>query len=104
VFYWPDARHALIDATVEPQHLSRLPTLPQNPSSSAVVAEARRRVVEICAAFGCGHFQIGRAYPYRQSRDEAAWSLVEAVKAALDPADALNPGGLGLSAAANKPA
>jgi FAD/FMN-containing dehydrogenase len=104
VFYWPDARHALIDATVEPQHLSRLPTLPQNPSASAVVAEARRRVVEICAAFGCGHFQIGRAYPYRQSRDEAAWSLIEAVKAALDPSAALNPGGLGLSPAPTKPA
>jgi FAD/FMN-containing dehydrogenase len=98
VFYWPDARHALIDATVETQHLSRLPTLPQNPAASALVAQARRRVIEICVAFGCGHFQIGRAYPYRESRDAAAWSLVEAVKAALDPADALNPGGLGLSA------
>jgi FAD/FMN-containing dehydrogenase len=99
VFYWPEARHALIDATVEPQHLARLPTLPENPAATALVAQARRRVIEICSAFGCGHFQIGRAYPYRESRDEAAWSLVEAVKAALDPTGALNPGGLGLSAA-----
>jgi FAD/FMN-containing dehydrogenase len=104
VFYWPDARHALIDATVEAQHLSRLPTLPSNPAAFALVAEARRRVIEICTAFGCGHFQIGRAYPYRASRDEAAWSLIEAVKASLDPAGALNPGGLGLSAAPTGPA
>jgi FAD/FMN-containing dehydrogenase len=104
VFYWPEARHALIEATVEPQHLARLPTLAANPGASAVVAKARQRVVEICAAFGCGHFQIGRAYPYRESRDEAAWSLVEAVKAALDPAGALNPGGLGLSATPTRPA
>jgi FAD/FMN-containing dehydrogenase len=104
VFYWPDARHALIDATVEPQHLSRLPTLPKNPAAAALVTQARRRVIEICSAFGCGHFQIGRAYPYRESRDEAAWSLVEAVKAALDPDYALNPGGLGLSAGPTGPA
>jgi FAD/FMN-containing dehydrogenase len=98
VFYWPDARHALIDATVEPQHLSRLPTLAPNPAALDLVVEARRRVIEICTDFGCGHFQIGRAYPYRQSRDAAAWSLIEAVKASLDPAQSLNPGGLGLTA------
>jgi FAD/FMN-containing dehydrogenase len=97
VFYWPDARHALIDATVEPQHLARLPTLAPNPAAFELVAEARRRVIEICTAFGCGHFQIGRAYPYRQSRDAAAWSLIEAVKASLDPAHSLNPGALGLA-------
>jgi FAD/FMN-containing dehydrogenase len=97
VFYWPEARHALIDATVEPQHLARLPTLAPNAAATAVVAQARRRVIEICSAFGCGHFQIGRTYPYRDSRDEAAWSLIEAVKAALDPTATLNPGGLGLS-------
>jgi len=104
VFYWPEARHALIDAAVEPQHLARLPTLPENPAATALVAEARRRVIEICSAFGCGHFQIGRAYPYRESRDEAAWSLIEAVKATLDPAGALNPGGLGLTATPTRPA
>jgi FAD/FMN-containing dehydrogenase len=104
VFYWPDSRHALIDSTVEAQHLSRLPTLPPNPEAFAVVADARRRVIEICTAFGCGHFQIGRAYPYRESRDAAAWSLIETVKAALDPTGALNPGGLGLSAPPTGPA
>ncbi len=104
VFYWPEARHALIDATVEPQHLARLPTLSENPAATAVVAEARRRVIEICSAFGCGHFQIGRSYPYRESRDEAAWSLIEAVKTTLDPARALNPGGLGLTATSTRPA
>ena len=72
VFYWPESRNALISASVEPQHLARLPTLPDNPGATAVVAEARRRVIDICARLGCGHFQIGRSYPYRQSRDEAS--------------------------------
>jgi FAD/FMN-containing dehydrogenase len=97
VFYWPEVRQALIDSSVEPQHLAKLPKLPPNPQATAVVVEARRRVIEICASLGCGHFQIGRSYPYRQSRDEASWALLETVKAALDAGGALNPDGLGLS-------
>ncbi len=98
VFYWPEARHALIEATVEPQHLSKLPVQPPNPAATAVVEHARARVIEICARLGCGHFQIGRCYPYRASRDPASWALVETLKQALDPGRVLNPGGLGLDA------
>jgi FAD/FMN-containing dehydrogenase len=97
VFYWPEVRQALIDRSVEPQHLAKLPKSPPNPQATALVAEARRRVIEICAGLGCGHFQIGRSYPYRASRDEASWALIETVKAALDPGGALNPDALGLS-------
>jgi FAD/FMN-containing dehydrogenase len=60
------------------------------------VSEARKRVIDICLRLGCGHFQIGRSYPYHESRDEASWALLETVKAALDPTGALNPGALGL--------
>jgi FAD/FMN-containing dehydrogenase len=96
VFYWPESRHPLIDQTVGPEHLSRLPVLADNPDATAVVVEARQRVIDICAEMGCGHFQIGRSYPYRQSRDPASWALIETLKRALDPDGALNPGGLGL--------
>jgi FAD/FMN-containing dehydrogenase len=103
VFYWPEARHPLIDATVEPQHLAKLPVLPPNPEATAVVAEARRRVIEICAELGCGHFQIGRSYPYLESRDAPSRALLETVKDALDPTGALNPGGLGLTGSGADP-
>jgi len=103
VFYWPESRGALISQSVEPQHLARLPAPPDNPQATAVVADARRRVIEICARLGCGHFQIGRSYPYRASRDDAAWALVETIKTALDPTGALNPGGLGLAAPGKRP-
>jgi hypothetical protein len=96
VFYWPEARNPLIEATIEPQHLARLPSLDPNPAATAVVAEARRRVVDICVQLGCGHFQIGRSYPYLASRDEASTQLLQTLKATLDPTGALNPGGLGL--------
>jgi FAD/FMN-containing dehydrogenase len=97
VFYWPEVRQALIDGSVEPQHLAKLPTSPPHPEATALVATARKGVIDICAQLGCGHFQVGRSYPYRQSRDEASWALIEAVKATLDPEGALNPDGLGLS-------
>ena len=100
VFYWPEARHALIEATMEPQHLARLPNLPDNPEATAVVTEARRGVIDICTRMGCGHFQIGRSYAYLATRDEASLKLIDALKSTLDPTGALNPGGLGLNAAA----
>jgi FAD/FMN-containing dehydrogenase len=103
VFYWPESRHALIDATVESEHLARLPVLPDNPEATALVAEARRQVIEICTRLGCGHFQIGRAYPYKASRDDASWSLLKTLKTTLDPKGALNPGGLGFVTGRTEP-
>jgi FAD/FMN-containing dehydrogenase len=60
-------------------------------------------VIEICAEFGCGHFQIGRSYPYLESRDAPSRALLETVKDALDPTGALNPGGLGLTGSGADP-
>jgi D-lactate dehydrogenase (cytochrome) len=97
LFYWPEARFAIHEVAIEPSHLAKLPTLPPNPEATAVVAVARKRLIETFARFGCGHFQIGRAYPYRQSRDQASWRLIEALKAAVDPPGAFNPGVLGLT-------
>jgi len=96
VFYWPDARGAVHAAAIEPEHMARLPPLVANPAALAVVVKARARVIAVYERFGCGHFQIGRTYPYRASRDAASWSLLEALKRELDPACALNPGVLGL--------
>jgi FAD/FMN-containing dehydrogenase len=96
VFYWPEARHAVIEAAMEPQHLARLPVLAANAQATATVAQARRGVIDICARFGCAHFQIGRSYPYFESRDETSRALLAAIKAVVDPAGAMNPAGLGM--------
>jgi hypothetical protein len=98
VFYWPEASLPIHAEAMEPAHMARLPIQPPNPAATALVAEARRQVLDVFTRFGCAHFQIGRTYPYRQSKDAASWGLIEDIKAYLDPTGALNPGVLGLNA------
>lgn len=96
--YWPGARQSIHEKTVEPAHLAKLPALPDNEAAAALIAELRRRIIAVFQAHDAGHFQIGRSYPYKTSRDPAAWSLLETIKAKLDPHGRLNPGVLGLGA------
>lgn len=96
VFFWPEAREALHEATVEPGILARLPVHEPNPSVTALVARARRAVVSALQPFGAAHFQVGRAYPLSEDADPAAFALLRAIKASVDPRHRLNPGVLGL--------
>ena len=97
VFYWPHGWRAVHASGVEPDHLARLTQRAPNPAATAIVTKCRHAVIDIAARYGCGHFQIGRAYPYRASRDDASVALLDAIKAALDPQAKLNPGGLGFA-------
>lgn len=98
VFYWPDERLPAHEAAIEPQHLARLPVLSPNPAAHAAVLRAKARVIAVYQQHGCGHFQIGRTYPYRASREPASWAFLEALKREVDPAGLLNPGVLGFDA------
>jgi len=100
VFYWPEERYAIHEKLMEKQHMARLPVQAPNPAATAAVVEARRRVIEVFARHGCGFFQIGRTYPYRESRDPASIALLEGIKTLLDPERIFNPGVLGLHGAA----
>lgn len=96
VFVWPEQRRALHEATVEPGVLSKLPRHAENPEVTELVAEARRRVIDVFTAVGAAHFQIGRTYPWLDSQDASSRALIWAVKAELDPKGRMNPGVLGL--------
>ena len=96
VFFWPEARRELHDATVDPGMLAKLRKHPENPEATALVAEARRGVVAVFETFGAAHFQVGRTYPWLASRDAASQAIARSLKAAVDPEGRLNPGGLGL--------
>ena len=95
VFFWPEGYRPVHASMVEPAHLGRLKQLGAAPEATALVTEARDRIKAIAASYGAAHFQIGRAYPYRDSRDEAFRDVLDAVKAVVDPKGLFNPGGLG---------
>ena len=95
VFYWPDERAAIHEQVIEPAVLDKLPHHAANPASRAVVQRAKAQVIEVFRRFGCGHFQIGRTYPYRASREADAWALLVAIKREVDPQGLMNPGVLG---------
>ncbi len=95
--YWPDARHGLIEDTIEPAHLKRVPPLPANPAARALTGELKHAIVDIFHAHEAVHFQIGRTYRYRDSLDPVADALLASIKRQLDPRNLMNPGSLGLT-------
>ena len=95
VLYWPDERLPVHEAAIEAQHLAQLPVLKANPAAHAVALLAKARIIEVFQRHGAGHYQIGRTYPYRASREPASWSFLEALKREVDPAGLMNPGVLG---------
>ncbi|MEE4349049.1 MAG: FAD-binding oxidoreductase [Pacificimonas sp.] len=94
--YWPDARNALIEDTIEPAHLKKVPALPVNPSAWALTQTLKARIVDIFHEHGAAHFQIGRTYRYRDHLAPEADALLQAVKRQVDPRGLMNPGSLGL--------
>jgi D-lactate dehydrogenase (cytochrome) len=95
VFFWPAGYRPVHAAMMDAGYVKGLPQLGPNPTATAVVVAARDRIKVIAARYGAAHFQIGRAYPYRDSRDAASLALLDAVKTLVDPQRQFNPGGLG---------
>lgn len=95
VFFWPEGYRPIHVSMIEPDHLARLKQLGPHPEATALVTKAREHVKGIFKKWGTAHFQIGRAYPYRESRDEAFKDVLDAVKRVVDPKGMFNPGGIG---------
>lgn len=95
-FYWPDEQWEIHRRHIEPAHFAKLPGHPANPGSRALVERLRQGVIDIFARSGGVHFQIGRTYPLKERTDPAAWAMLEAIKAHVDPNRLMNPGALGL--------
>jgi FAD/FMN-containing dehydrogenase len=97
VFFWPEERYSIHDATVEPSFLAKLPRLDKNPAASDAVKRARAGVIKIFADAGAAHFQVARAYPLLETRTPETRAFYENMKRALDPNGIMNPGALGLA-------
>ncbi len=96
VIYYPDARGALHEQTVQPNVLERYHDYAPNPEARSIVADFRSDLCELFLEHKAAHFQIGKAYLYRKGRDEQTWRLLEGIKSLVDPDRRVNPGSLGL--------
>jgi glycolate oxidase len=94
--YWPDARTTYHDTVLDRAHLDAIPAYAASPEAGALADRLKRDIVALYAAHEAAHFQIGRAYRYRDRLDPAALALLRSVKATLDPRGLMNPGVLGL--------
>lgn len=98
VIFWPHGWRPVHESAVEPAHLARLQQRSANEEATALVSSLRKDLIAIFARYGTGHFQIGRSYPYRESRDELSKTLLDGIKAIMDPDGVINPGVLGFPA------
>lgn len=96
VFIWPEEIFDIHRKTVEPSVLSKIKTFEPNPAATQAVTVARQRVLDIFKSHGAAHFQIGRTYPYLETREEGTRELVERIKSAVDGNFTINPGSAGL--------
>ena len=96
VFLWPEEVWPIHEHTVGDEWMKKVKRHKANPTATAVVEKARQLVLDVFSKRGGAHFQIGRTYPYKEGREEAAWKLVEAIKNAVDEKGIVNPGALGL--------
>ncbi|MEM7688781.1 MAG: FAD-binding oxidoreductase [Pseudomonadota bacterium] len=96
VFYWPDATFEYHERR-NPSYLDGVAqTYDANPHAHDLVREMVGAIVALMRAHGSTHFQIGRLYPYADTREGEAGVLLRDLKARFDPDTILNPGALGL--------
>lgn len=96
VFIWPEELFEIHRQTVENSTLKRVKAFDPNPEATSCVKRLRAGVIDIFSKYGAAHFQVGRTYPYRETRGGSSWALLEKIKSALDPDGTVNPGSLGL--------
>jgi hypothetical protein len=96
MLYWPGERELYHERMIQPSHLAKLPRLAPAPEAAAVMKQLRLDLTHFWQAQGCAHLQIGKTYRYLESRQPAVRTLIEGLKALVDPRGLINPGALGL--------
>ena len=95
-FLWEDERTIYHRRVYPADLIGAVPEHPANPAGRKLVAEIKKRIGELCIKNGASHLQVGKDYPYLQTRQPAVRELVRQLKDLVDPQGLMNPGALGL--------
>ena len=97
VFFWPEPLDDIHKQTLQPEFLSSL-TLKtdDNPAAHQAVSKIKQEIMDYFRDAGGVHLQIGKSYHYASGIKPGALTLIEQIKAAVDPGRKMNPGVLGL--------
>jgi D-lactate dehydrogenase (cytochrome) len=63
-------------------------------SAREIVARLTKDIIHLWSELGAVHLQIGKKYPYLETREPAMRALIEQFKSVVDPHGVFNPGNL----------
>jgi len=95
-FLWKDAQSIYHKRVYPNALLPNVPTHPDNPEGRKLVKEIKGRLIDLCVQNGASHMQVGKDYPYFETRKPEVRKFVSDLKALLDPDNLMNPGALGI--------
>lgn len=96
VFFWPDQYTEIHAVSVEKDHLSKLTKYSENLPAREAVATLRKELGDLYREIGGVHLQVGKSYQYQKGLKPESYSILVALKSAVDPENRMNPGSLGL--------
>lgn len=86
---WPIHTHYMSD-----KDRQKVKKRPANPAAREAVANLSKEIVAAWRDLGGVHLQIGRKYPWLETRQPETAGFIRALKKELDPDDVVNPGNL----------
>jgi FAD/FMN-containing dehydrogenase len=95
LFYWNDDYNNVYDRVNETTHFDALAKRNGPPAVIEAVKTMRKGLVDVFTRNGCVHVQIGKAYPWNETRDPATLKLLQTLKDIVDPNCLVNRGSLG---------
>ena len=91
---WSDMPYALHTHFMTDEERARIRTRASNPQAAAAITALSRDIIDAWRALGGVHMQIGRKYPYLETRMPATADFLSSLKQTLDPDGVINPGNL----------
>ena len=95
LIHWNDEKQFQHDRVTETTDLAELARHVDAPAATQTAFAMRTAFKAVFRRHGCIHLQIGRSYPWRETRDPATLKLLTAVKRFVDPDCLINQGSLG---------